>query len=84
LWNSYIELCGDNGYYLEEAKNKYYLSKAYLAGLGIDTSTVTWNNGVKTVGQDLVHFNDEGAMHLNNLIKGLFRSNGVPIARFLK
>jgi len=82
LWNSFVEISSTTS--LNEAKDAYYLSKNYLAGLGIDTSTVTWNSTVKNSGQDLVHFNDDGAQHLSNLIKGLLADSGLPIARFLK
>ena len=82
LWDSFAECSSTTS--LNEAKNAYYLSKNYLAGLGIDTSTVTWNSTVKNSGQDLVHFNDDGAKHLSNLIKGLLKESGLRLADFLK
>jgi len=84
IWNHYQEMSPEDNS-LQIVKDTYYLSKAYLASIGItDPATQGWSAAIKNNGQDLVHMNEAGAKLLSGAIADLLAQSGLRIVRYVK
>ena len=84
IWNHYQTMSPDDDS-LQIVKDTYYLSKAYLASVGItDPATQGWSAAIRNNGQDLVHMNEAGAKLLSSTIADLLAKTGLQIGKFVK